>query len=203
LSELVTLAEVKAFLGIDNANTQYDSLLTIFKNSVEQAIKNFCETTFEKVTVTKELYDGINSDVIVPKHFPILSVEGIYFHCDGDGNGGNKIDDEFYTVEESGIVLRDGLYTPNARKIIRLDYSYGYTAVPADVKLCALQSVKAEYQRNNQNTENLSSRGKMGESESFNSAWDSKTGLPTQIVSKLQPYRVYEFPMIGNAQRNQ
>jgi hypothetical protein len=199
---LTTLEDVKAFLGIPEENTEYDALLTIFKDSVEQSVCNFCETTFEEITVTKELHDGIDSDIIVPKYFPILSVENIYFGCDGEGNNGNRIDKEYYSIDGSGIILRHGLYTPNARKIVRIDYTYGFEEVPPDVKLCVYQSIKAEKQRYDSNTENISSRGKMGESESFNSAWDKKTGLPVQIISKLQSYRVYEFPMIGNAQRN-
>jgi hypothetical protein len=200
--DLVSLSDVKAYLGIPPADTSYDTLLTLFKESVEQSVYNFCETTFDEIEVTKELYDGIDSDIIVPKYFPILSIENIYFGCDAQGEGGQRLDEEYYSMEETGIVLRWGVYTPNARKIVRLDYTYGFEEVPADVKLCVLQSIKAEKQRYDSNTENISSRGKMGESESFGSAWDKKTGLPAQIISKLQAYRVYEFPMIGNAQRN-
>jgi hypothetical protein len=200
--ELASLADVKAFLKIENSDTQFDAILTIFKNSVEAAILNFTDCPFEAITVTGELYDGTDCDIITPKNYPLISVEGLYFYCDGFGQNGTKIDPEYYVMEESGIVLRNALFAPNARKNIRIDYTYGYEDVPADVKICVLQGVKAEFQRWSQNTENINSRSKMGESESFGSAWDKSSGLPSQILGKLQPYKVYEFPMIGNAQRN-
>jgi len=199
---LTTLNENKTYLGISLSTTDYDDKIEMFRKSVEQSIINYCEVDFEKHVVTKELHDCIQADVIVPKFMPILSVEAIYFSVDSDGENGVLVESDYYTADETGIMLR-GTYSPRPyRRVVRLDYTYGYEEVPDDVKLAVYQSVKAEYNRDSNNTEHLSSRSKESESENYLAAWDKETGLPKQIKYKLQSYRVYEFPNIGMAQRN-
>ena len=204
MSDLVTLDEQKEFLGIKLADTERDVLIQTFLDSVEQQVKNLCETNFQETVVTSppgELHDGSIADVILPFGFPILSVEKISVGTETDGTGGIDLEtDEFY-FDDTGIMLR-GRLTPRARGNISLAYTYGFEEVPADVKLAVMQSVKAELQRHDANTENISSRSKEGESESLRSAWDPKSGLPVQIASKLQSYKLFEFPHFGMAQRN-
>lgn len=199
---LTTLNDVKGYLGISLTDTQYDAKLEIMRKSVEQSVLNYCEVDFASHVVTKELIDGTQSDVLVTKYFPVLSVQAIYFDCDSAGEGGSLLDSDLYSIDQSAIYLR-GVKSPyTSRGTVRVDYTHGYTAVPDDVLLCVYQSVKAEFNRDSNNTEHLSNRSKEDESEGYLSAWDKKTGLPSQIISKLQAYRVYEFPMVGMAQRN-
>lgn len=199
---LTTLNENKTYLGIALSNTDEDAKLEIFRKSVEQSIINYCEVDFEEHVVTKELHDGIQADVIVPKFMPIISVQAVYFSVDADGENGTQVDSDHLSNDETGIMLR-GTYSPKPyRRVVRVDYTHGYVVVPDDVKLAVYQSVKAEYNRDSNNTEHLSSRSKESESENYLAAWDKETGLPRQIKYKLQPYRVYEFPNIGMAQRN-
>ena len=198
---LVTLDEIKTYMRI--TGSEYDDLLTMFQESVEQSIINYCETDFETHVITNEMHDGLGADVIVPKYFPILSVQSIVFGVDAAGAGGSEQDSDNYYYDATGIMLRKGIVTtPRGRGYIRVDYTAGYASIPSDVKMVVYQSVKAEYQRQNRNNEDINSRSKGEESENYGAAWDKKTGLPSQIVSKLQSYRIYEFPLIGSAQRN-
>lgn len=205
---LVTLSDIKVFLGIPSTVTEYDAILAIFQESVEQSIINYCQTDFATHVIAGppgEILDGGRQDVIIPRNFPIVSVEGVFFNVDVDGTGGYELQSTDYFHDEGAITLRYQ-HAPFSRGIIRLDYTYGYAAVPGDVKAAVYQSVKAEYQRYKKNSEDISSRSKGDESESFGTgnsgAWDSLTGLPRQIVAKLQAYRLYEFPNINMAQRN-
>jgi hypothetical protein len=66
--------------------------------------------------------------------------------------------------------------------------------------MCVYQSVKAEIQRYDSNTENINSRSKEGESESYGGAWDGISGLPKQVISKLSRYKMLEFPNVPSAQ---
>jgi hypothetical protein len=189
---LTTLADNKTYMGI-TVNT-YDAIIEMLRESTEQSVINYCETDFTLKTITNEVHDGINADVIVPKYFPIISIQKVMFDDLELG-----VDQYYY--DNSGIILK-GIVTPFARGVIKVNYTAGFASVPADVKLCVYQAVKSEYQRRERKTEDISSRSKEGESESFGSAWDRKSGLPMQIVSKLQAYRVYECPNIGMSQRN-
>lgn len=203
---LTTLADLKTFLGIAQSDTTQDALLTMFKDSVEQSVIDFCETDFTSKAITNEILDGGRQDVIVPKMCPILSVQGVWIGTQADGSGGIQLDaTRDYYADENAITLRYGLL-PFARGCVRVDYTWGYNGVPANVKMCVYQSVKAEMQRHQRNTEDLSSRSKGDESEGYGTGssgvWDELTGLPKTIVAKLQGYKRYEFPSTSMAQRN-
>ena len=197
---LTTLAENKAYLGITNGSK--DTLIEIIRPAVEEQIIAYCDTNFEEKTVTKEMHDGIESDVIVPYNFPVIQITAVYIGCDVNGENGRLLEaDEYYVDDDGSVILRSST-TPFLRGNVRLDYKHGYTSVPSTIKLCVYQTVKAELQRQQRNTEDISSRSKEGESESYGSAWDSKSGLPKQILGKLDPYKAREIPLAGMAQRN-
>jgi len=199
---LTTMNDIKTFLGISLSDTSKDAIITMFKDSVEQSIINYCESDFSTKVVTNEVLDGVLSDIIVPKNFPVLSVQQVVIGNGIDNSGGLTLATNDYYFDESSIILKINT-TPFYRSSVKIDYTYGYSTVPADVKMCVYQAVKAELQRYESNTENVSSRSKEGESESLGASWDSISGLPKQIISKLQSYRSsYEFPNISMSQRN-
>jgi hypothetical protein len=189
---LTTLADCKVYLGITDSSK--DALIEIFRKAVEQSVINFCDTDFTTRTIVDEKHDSIQSDVIVPKYFPILSVQKVAI-----GELEYQLDQ--YYFDQSGIMVK-AIIGETSRGEILVSYTAGYASVPDDVKLAVYQAVKAEYQRKGRNTEDIGSRSKDGESENYNSAWDEKSGLPKGVAAKLQAYKVYEIPNIGMAQRN-
>lgn len=196
---LVTLADVRTYVGVPD-NSQ-DALLTIFQDSVEQQIIDYCDVSFTVNTVVNEIHDGNRSDIITPRQIPIISIEQIVFNCETDGTLGTVLDILQYYFDKNAITLR-GTITPFYRGNVRLDYTAGYATVPAPVKLAIYMAVKANYQRKKNNREGIASRRKQDEAETYNGAWDQATGLPLDVLSMLQPYKVYEFPNLSQAQRN-
>lgn len=198
---LVTLADIKTYMGIDALDVSQDALLTMFQESIEATVTSFCGTDFSTKTVTNEVLDGVQSDVIVPRHFPVLAVDAVIVGTEPDGSGGLTLDPATdYSFNSSAIFLKS--FTPFARASVRVDYQWGYAAVPGDVKMAVYQAIKAEMQRHARNTEDVGSRSKGDETESYTGVWDASTGLPKTVVSKLAAYRDFEFPMVGMAQRN-
>lgn len=196
--------DVKPWLGIDVAETKYDATLTTIGDAMEASVINYCETDFALHVVTKEVLDGNGSDVIIIRNIPVQSVQAIYFNCDAKGDNGSLIDPLTYQVLPESIVLQT-IKTPNARSRVRVDYTYGYNGLPSDVKLCLLQCIEAEYRRKTQKSLLGSSVTKKDESDSTKQSmleWDTKTGLPTVLVYKLNPYRCFEFPCQPMSQRN-
>jgi hypothetical protein len=196
--------DIKPWLGIKPTDTSQDAFLTMINAAVEQSIKNYCETDFESHVVTKEILDGNDSDIIIPKNIPIISVQAIYFSCDTAGDNGYLVEVLNYQVLEHSIVLQIGR-TPFCRSRVRVDYTYGYAALPADVKLVAIQAVEAEFRRKNEKSLIGGRRSKKDESEETGSQmveWDGKTGIPKVLVYKLSPYKSFEFPCQPMAQRN-
>ena len=201
-------ADVKPYLGIPVSNTDYDSLLTIFRDSVEAAVLAYVETAFELTTVTNELLDSNGSDTIVPRNSPIVSVEAIFTAVESDGSGGSLLDPSFYRVDTDGITLR-AINQARGRFFVRVDYTYGYDGLPPEVKHAILMSIEAEFIRKEKKTVggNVTSRSKKDESESLGgsggSGWNSKVGLPNEAIAKLQTYKQsFEFPTQPMATRN-
>jgi len=196
--------DIKPWLGIPALSTSHDSVLTIINEAMEQAILNYTETDFAEHTVTNEIHDANESDVIIPRYTPVRSVQAIYLYSDVNGVNGSLLDSARYYLVDDTIVL-NGLKTPFGRSLIRLDYKWGYTGLPADIKLCMLQAIDAEFRRKGAKTLGVASRSKKDESESLNSGvgeWDEKSGLPKVLAYKLSSYKSFEFPNQPMAARN-
>ena len=201
--------DVKPWLGIDVSDTDQDQTLTLMRDSVEQAVINYIENDFDEHVVTGELLDSNGSDTVIPFNEPLLSVQALYLYVESDGSGGSLIDPEDYNVVTSingSVVTMRRLFNPRGRSIIRIDYTYGYSSVPPDVKEAILLSIEAKYRRKTRKSIGLSSRRKKDESEGYSGggpeAWDSKVGLPVEVVAMLETYRKFEFPVQPMATRN-
>jgi hypothetical protein len=197
--------DIKPWLGIDVLNTTHDSVLNVINAAMEQAIKNYTEQEFALSVVVGEVLDANQSDQLIPRNYPIVSVQNIYFFTSPDGSNGSLIDPSDYQVLPNAIVFQ-GKNTPFGRSRIAIDYTWGYDGLPDDVKLCMLQSVEAEFRRKGNKTLGIGGRSKKDESETYRGGsigeWDEVTGLPKVLVYKLTPYRQYEFPNSPMATRN-
>jgi hypothetical protein len=175
------------------------------RDSVETAVLNYVETTFALTTVVNEILDSNGSDCIVPRNWPITSVQAVKLGVDTLGAGGDVLETTSYQVLPTNIVLKAFGQT-RGRSIVRVDYTYGYASLPADVKEAILLSVEAKFRRKSRKSIGLSGRSKKDESESFADSmvgWDSATGLPAEAISMLQKYRTnFEFAVQPMATRN-
>lgn len=195
--------DIKPWLGIEITETKHDATLIVMRDSVEQSMLNYTEAKFD-LTAIEEVLDGSRSDQIVPAEFPIASVQALYFHVKPDGTEGDLIESDDYQVKEGAIILQH-LYTPKGRSLLRIDYTYGYDGIPPDVHEAMLLAIEAKFRRKGRKSMGLSGRSKKDEREGYSDsagAWDSKTGLPTEVVYMLQPYKRYEMPTQPIAQRN-
>ena len=201
---IISLADFKAWMKIDTNYTDDDDVINAIIAGVDQAIKNYCETTFEEQTVLSEIHDAKNSDMLVLRNAPITSVQEIRFGVNTSGTDGEAIDPSEYEVRENYVVFQV-IYTGTGRSRIGVDYTWGYATVPADVTLAAKLASEAQYRRWDRKAIGMASRSKKDESESAggdHSAWDSKTGLPKEVVSMLAHYRSFEMPVMTMAQRS-
>jgi len=106
--------DVKPWLGIDVGNTDFDTILTVIRDSVEQSVMDYTEQSFALVVEPGEILDGNKADAFAPAFTPIVSVQNIWLGVDGDGNGGMLLDSDQYQVHSEGITLI-GVLTDNYR----------------------------------------------------------------------------------------
>ena len=202
MAALVTLAEVKSWLGITVSD--HDAVLQQILDSVCASVQEYTEQTFSLSGTVQEILDGSRSDQIVTREFPIDSVSEVKLNVESDGSGGEVLATDSYQVLPEAIILRS-LFTPKGRSLVSVKYVHGYDGPPEPVKMAILLSVEALFRRKGRKSIGTRSRSKKDESESIESGpgtWDQKTGLPKEAVFMLNPYKRFEFPVQPIAQRN-
>jgi hypothetical protein len=78
---IVTLAEVKTFLGISGAAE--DSKLNLIIGYVDATIKQYCGQNFEQATYT-EFYSGTGNKTVVLRKRPVQSITNVWFDTNGN-----------------------------------------------------------------------------------------------------------------------
>lgn len=195
----ITLAEAKTWLGV--TGTTEDAVLGDIIAAVDGAIDNFCDVKFAETTVENEIHDARRSDTLVPKHWPIRSVQAVRIGVNADGTGGSVIPATDYTVSEEAIRFRH-LTMSQQRGYIALDYKHGLDGVPQPVKMAARLSVEGYYRMRARKSVGVVSKAKEGESISYSGAWHGQSGLPNEAVALLRDYRLVDFPGGSMATRN-
>lgn len=198
---MVTLLQAKDWMGIDPADTRFDSKLNTIIAGISAKIAQYCDTDFTLhviSTLNPEIIDGGRSDIIVPKFLPIISVQSLQIHVDPTGLGGLDLTGTDYQIEPWGLVMKR-LNTPQGRANVSLAYTGGYAAVPDDVIQACLLSVEAFYNRLTRKGIGVSSRQKAvgsgtTEQEQYLNAWDMDSGLPKEAIAMLQSHKNFEWP---------
>lgn len=194
-SAYVTRAEAKAYLGLETGNTAYDDLIDDWILVVSEAIDAWTESRFDgPIVVTGEIKEARRQDIIIPKRWPMLSVQQIVLNVLADGTGGSVLPATEYNFDEVEIRLR-WLTLPFQRGYLRLDYTWGYAAVPARVKLATKLGVEGYFRMKKSQSVGIKIRSKEGESISFDGAWNQQAGLPGPAVSLLSDFRRIDFDL--------
>jgi hypothetical protein len=205
MSSICTLDDYKGFVGLTPGEAhKNDAVNQIILDGMEEAVLGYIDVSVTPKVVTNKLIDGKIEDIITTGDFPLISVQQVVFNVEADGSGGNVLDTTEYYFDDVSIMLTCQ-YTPRGRGTIRVDYTHGYTSVPADIKLAILQATKIFAQYHSSDAEHVGSRSKKDESESIGGTkggvWEEESGLPVQVKGMLQKYKYIGYDAIGYAQR--
>jgi hypothetical protein len=179
---LIDLSIVKDELGI--TGTTEDVKIQRYIDTISAKIIKLTGELEERVL--SEKYCGTDTNVLVLKSYPIVSVEEIKIN-------GEVIEDFEIKNKQSGTLYRKYLWNRGAFENtinnsikgsdnqaffnIEIDYTAGYDVIPLDVQDIALQEVIRRYE-NKWNTGDKKSWSLEGASESYNTLEvDNNTGM--------------------------
>lgn len=177
---LCTVAQVKSYMNIPESDTSYDSLFELLINSASDEIETYVGTNIINVEHTDK-YDGSGGHVLIPDHFPIVSVTT--FQVDNEDVGTE--DDDYYIYDSyiySEEVLTEG------HKNVYLVYTAGWGTdmdnVPGTFKLACMKLVNYWHRR-----DVAAFSDTFGEPEAISGggglpAWP----MPRAVSSMLDPY---------------
>lgn len=193
-SNYITLSEAKEWLGIASTDTTKDTIVTDLIATVSESIDSWTESRFDgPIVVLKEIQDARRQDILLPKGWPLISVQSVRLNTNTDGTGGVEIPATEYDHDDVEIRLRS-TQVPQQRAYIALDYTWGYAAVPARVKQATKIGVEGWYRGRARQSVGVTTKAKEGESISFKGAWNGEAGLPIEAVSLLAAFRRIEWP---------
>lgn len=136
--DLITLAEYKAYAGINSANqdTQIKELIPI----VSQFAKSVCRRTFiDYVDDAKvEVFSG--GYYLLVSEFPLISVQSVELSTDFGKTYTSLVEYTDYTVDNEVGTIVPLIGTSFARVVngYRVTYTAGFEVVPEDLKVAVM-----------------------------------------------------------------
>lgn len=134
--ELTTLDHVKAWLAIDDPNTDVDDYLMRLIQSASQFALNYIQRDSMAATVYNEIYDGYGKGFMVLRQYPAIDVISLSFNGvpvpEATGNGITNPFVNGYVLEEPKVSPAQqrlslfGRVYPHQRSSVYVSYRAGY-----------------------------------------------------------------------------
>lgn len=156
---ITTVANCKAFRGIESSNTEHDAELARIIPGVQAFLERQCGRVFDQLSVT-EFYDGDDwHDLLVVARPPITSITNIW---DDVGRVyATPLTATQYEIKDAaaGIVrLLDGLVFGAGRRNIKITYVGGFATMPIDLEQASIEMVWAAREKGQHNLIGVRSR---------------------------------------------
>jgi hypothetical protein len=156
---LVTLNDLKTYLGISLVDTSYDDFLNYQNEVVSEAIQNYCNRIFLEASYTQtfyadELTNLLHSSEFYLYHFPLTSITGINkITTDSDGNDASEAITDYRVHLPSARIIettasklaRHWFCSSNQR--LEVEYEAGYATLPATIKYVVYSLVEEAYNK--------------------------------------------------------
>lgn len=183
---LITLEELKGYLGIDAGDTSKDLLLEMYINGISDYIQGVGQSIL--ATDYTEKYKGTGTQNLILKHKPINSVTLVK-------NKDSEVTD-YEILSPIGILYRDygwvaygdngGLMHDrlvNSYKTIEVEYNAGYNSTPSDLLMVIVDVIK-KLEEDNQ-TGNLKSY----QISDVQKTWKEEVKSNKEYTSIIKKYR--------------
>lgn len=178
---LITVAKIKTHLGI--TSTTYDGVLIQIAAAVDKYIKTFCGWNIEQETIDEKIIDGDpDKQYISLGGWPIADFETPQYNAGTKSSPNWTLvdEDDFELYEDEGVLYWYKIFA--GVRNIKLSYSVGYEAIPADLEFVALRMAARAYEK--RKSEGVGSESVEGVSISW------AAGMDAEDKSVLESYRV-------------
>jgi hypothetical protein len=139
---LVTLNEMKDYLGIPLATTTYDGFLTEQITVISDAIEKYCGRKFASATYTQTIYkdqfENRDDKTVYLLHYPLQTVNSI--QLDTITVTGYRIEYDY-----GRLTKIDGFVNGGEELII--NYTAGYSTIPSPIKQTVYSLVEEKYNK--------------------------------------------------------
>lgn len=213
MPELVTLDEVKEYMGIETSD--YDDLLNSLIDRMESFVQTYCQRSFAEAERT-EYYDGMiyNDGTLILNNWPVSAVASLYDDTARDFPADSQIEADDFVVYEDGGVLQllidnsveyaSGSSRTSAgfqvgRQNIKITYTSGYATdeVPEDLKGAIIELVSGKF--NVRGQEGVKSERLGRWSRTFGTAQQQQFGIGavpvtasiTEVLDRYKERRMY------------
>jgi hypothetical protein len=142
---IVTLAEVKAILGITTAAS--DTRLQLVIDMVAAAMENECDRVFDSATYTEYYNHEGGHNMLVLRQWPLVTLTSVNVDTSYAWGSGTALtlSDAVTTDTTNGIVYRRGAFWTYGTRHIKVVYTAGYSTIPQDIKMAAYYWVGRVY----------------------------------------------------------
>lgn len=136
---LTTLADVKETMGIASSDTSWDNFLVRKINQATRAIEAYCGRRFALTTYTNEEYDATNTNQIILRQRPIVTLTTLDVRDSGlNITDFESIESDLYFYDANAGVLELNFTARGSWNRFRVTYSAGYSTIPEDLaEACA------------------------------------------------------------------
>lgn len=182
---ITTVANCKAFRGIDAENTEHDEELDRLVDAVQAFLEKECGRTFTQGTFT-EYYSGTEwQDRLLVAAPPIISITNIW--DDLTRVYATPLASSLYVIDdaEAGVIKLDGLTFQKGLRNIKVTYVGGFAEIPGDLEEAAIEMVWAARMKGEHSLVGVRSRSIAdGSTQFLNLAW------PLDLESIVGKYRL-------------
>lgn len=171
---LTSLESVKAYLKLSTVQLSDEEikLLEDLINACSTAIESYCGRKFKDQIFTDE-YDGTGKNYLLLEQYPVNTITTI--HIDGALLDSN----EYKVKKKNGVLIRKNSVWPIGDINIEIEYTAGYSVIPADLEQACKEFVFSKYKTDLNNFSTTFTDGFVFRADA----------MPVQVKMLLQPYK--------------
>lgn len=177
----MTLSQTKDYLSISSGDTSKDSWVETLINASSDLIERTCGRSFKSASRTNIL-DGHGTNEVVLPHYPVSSVTSVKIDGERVFGADTALAVTEFEVSETGILRLHEQRFPEGSKVVKVEYTAGFTAIPADLQLACLFTV--EWMFRTQNDRRLGRTTVTKGNETI----ENVPGIPKDILMVLEPF---------------